>query len=241
MRKSLKELRKRQKNFEKHSKIGALFREFILGGQDGLVNVLGIILGMAVATKDPKLVIIAGLAAAFAESFSMAAVAFTSARAEADFYKSQEEKEEYEIEHYPRLERDEIQEIYRKKGFKGKLLNDIVNHVTSNKRIWRDIMMHEELGLSHEFLSPIKSTGVVLIATIMGSILPLIPFFFLPITHAISLSLIISSIALFITGAIEGKFTVGHWLKKGIQLMVIGMLAALIGIIIGELLHVNVS
>ncbi len=238
MRKSLKELRKRRQAFEKHSKVGALFREFILGGQDGLVNVLGIILGMAIATKDARIVIIAGLAAAFAESFSMAAVAFTSSRAEADFYKSQEQKEEYEIKNCPDMERDEVYEIYKKKGFKGKLLNDIINHITSNKKIWRDIMMHEELGLSHEFISPMKSMFVVLIATIVGSFLPLIPFFFLPIIPAIILSLIISAIALFVTGAIEGKFTVGHWFKKGIQLMLIGMFAALIGFIIGELLHI---
>jgi predicted membrane protein (TIGR00267 family) len=102
-------------------------------------------------------------------------------------------------------------------------------------------MMKEELGLSHEFISPAKSMFVVCIATIIGSMLPLLPFFFLPISTAIILSLIISAIALFITGAVEGKFTVGHWLKKGIQLMMIGMLAALIGFIIGELLHVNVG
>lgn len=240
MRKSLKELREKRKSFEKHSKIGALFREFILGGQDGLVNVLGVILGMAVATQDTKLVIIAGLAAAFAESFSMAAVAFTSTKAEADFYKSQENKEDYEIEHCPGVEKEEIYDIYKKKGFKGKLLNDIVKHITSNKKIWKDIMMKEELGLSKEFISPLKSMFVVCLATIIGSMLPLVSFFFFPINTAIIISLIISAVALFITGAIEAKFTVGHWLKKGVQLMIIGMLAALIGFVIGELLHIRV-
>ena len=81
MRKSLKEVRKSARKLEasseRHSKVVGLFKEFILGGQDGLVNVLGVLSGIAIATSSTKLVIIAGLAAAFAESFSMAAVAYT--------------------------------------------------------------------------------------------------------------------------------------------------------------------
>src|SRR5512147_261755 len=52
--------------------------DVILGGQDGLVNVLGVILGVAAATSDSRIVMVAGLAATFAESVSMGAVAFTS-------------------------------------------------------------------------------------------------------------------------------------------------------------------
>ena len=237
MRKSLKEVRKVG---EQHSKVGALFKEFILGGQDGLVNVLGIILGIAVATKDLKLVIIAGLAATFAESFSMAAVAYTSSKAEEDYYNSQKEKEKYEMKTIPDRERKEIYDIYYKKGFRGKLLLDIVKKITSNNKTWLKIMMNEELGLSNKFISPIKSAVVVGIAAIIGSIIPLMPFFFLSINSAIIYSLVLSAIALFITGAIESKITVGNWIKKGMQLTIIGMAAALIGFIIGKLLGVSI-
>lgn len=56
-------------------------RDVILGGQDGLVNVLGVTLGVAAASGDTRLVLAAGLAATFAESVSMAAVAYTSSLA----------------------------------------------------------------------------------------------------------------------------------------------------------------
>lgn len=236
MKKSLRAIRKSR---EQHSKVGALFREFILGGQDGLVNVLGVLLGIAIATQDSKLVIVAGLAAAFAESFSMATVVYTSVKAEEDFYKSQEQKEIYEIKESSESEKEEIYNIYYQKGFRGKLLSDIVNHITSNKKLWVNIMMKEELGLSREFISPLKSMIVVGIATIIGSIIPLISFFFFPITIAIYSTLIISAVALFVTGAIEGKFTVGHWAKKGFQLMIIGMAAAGIGFLVGKVLGVS--
>jgi len=65
----------------------------ILGGQDGLVNVLGVVLGVAAATNDTRIVLVAGLAATFAESVSMGAVAYTSTRADSDFYESERERE----------------------------------------------------------------------------------------------------------------------------------------------------
>lgn len=230
-----KSLQKKREMFEKHKKGNALFRDFILGGQDGLVNVLGIILGMAIATNNPQLVIIAGLSATFAESVSMGAVAYTSTKAATDYYDSEEEREKNEIENVPEMERIEIKDIYYKKGFRGKLLSDIVHKITSDKKMWLDTMMKEELGLSKEFAHPIKSAIIVFFAALIGSLIPLTPFFFFTINSAVILSLIISAIALFITGAIEAKMTVGSWLKKGIQLMVIGMAAALVGFLVGKL------
>ena len=100
--------------------------DIILGGQDGLVNVLGVILGVAAASGDQRIIIAAGLAATFAESVSMGAVAFTSMRARRDFYLSELEREKREMVEMPEVEREEIREIYRKKGFSGKLLEQIV-------------------------------------------------------------------------------------------------------------------
>src|SRR5713226_4120743 len=93
--------------------------DVILGGQDGLVNVLGVILGVAAATADTRIVLVAGLAATFAESVSMGAVAYTSTLADADFYDSEQEREYRHVEAAPTLERDEVRTIYQNKGFRG--------------------------------------------------------------------------------------------------------------------------
>jgi vacuolar iron transporter family protein len=55
-----------------------LLSNFILGSQDGLVNVLGILLGLTAATSDLRLIFVAAFAALGAESISMGAVAYTS-------------------------------------------------------------------------------------------------------------------------------------------------------------------
>jgi len=86
-----------------HRRSASGLSDIILGGQDGLVNVLGVILGVAAASSDPYLVVVAGLAATFAESVSMGAVAFTSTLADADYYDSEREREMRHIEQAPRL------------------------------------------------------------------------------------------------------------------------------------------
>src|SRR3989344_5818272 len=73
---------------------GENLRDFILGAQDGIVNVLGLVLGVASATYDTKVVLISGIAGLFAESISMGAVAFTSSKAARDYYKSTKRKKE---------------------------------------------------------------------------------------------------------------------------------------------------
>jgi VIT1/CCC1 family predicted Fe2+/Mn2+ transporter len=240
MKRSLEAVRGREPiHQELHSAAGALFNEFILGGQDGLVNVLGVILGMAVATSSPRLVLIAGLAAAFAESFSMAAVAYTSGRAQEDYYRSELGRENYEIEHMPEAETKEIFDIYYAKGFRGRLLDEIVHRITRDKQTWLNIMMKEELGLSRDLISPLKSGLIVGLAAMIGSLIPLAPFFFLAIRTSILVSLALSAAALFVTGAVEGKLTIGHWVRKGIELALIGMGAALIGFLVGKWLGVS--
>src|SRR5512136_1054198 len=118
-----------------HRRASAL-ADIILGGQDGLVNVLGVILGVAAATSDPHLVLVAGLAASFAESVSMGAVAYTSTLAEADFYESERAREYRHIQEVPKLEREEVRSIYEDKGFHGELLERIVDTITRDEDVW---------------------------------------------------------------------------------------------------------
>lgn len=221
--------------------IGHKLKDIILGGQDGLVNVLGVILAVASATNDSRIVIIAGLAATFAESISMAAVAYTSSKAERDYYESEVEMEKYEIEHMPQQERKEIRHIFHMKGFRGKLLDDIVKKITSSRKLWLDTMMKEELNLHKDIVSsPGKDAFLVGFSALVGSVIPLASFLLLPVAPAIVASLIISTAVLFVTGAIKAKITVGHWIKSGLEMAVIGMAAAIIGYAIGAALGVVV-
>ena len=222
---------------EKKRSHGSSLAEIILGGQDGLVNVLGIVLGVASATSNVFIVLIAGLVATFAESISMAAVAYTSTRAEQDHYWAELKQEKWEIEHVPEVETEEIRLIYMKKGFRGAELERMVKSITSNKELWISIMMTEELGLAPiETQNPVRAAGIVGVSAFVGSVIPLIPFAFLPVQTAMVASLVIATIVLFSVGAYKAKITVGSWYKSGLEMAVVGMLAAIVGWLVGKFL-----
>ena len=216
---------------------GAILRQLILGGQDGVVNTLGILLGVATATSEARLVIITGIAAAFAESISMAAVAYTSAKAQKEYYHRQREREAFEIEKFPGIEREEVEHIYRKKGFDGKILQDIVSHITSDKQKWLDEMMLNELELTEtDFDHPAKEGIVVGFSSLAGAFVPLLPFIFLPVQAAVIVSVAFSALVLFFAGAFKTKQTIGNWAKGGLELAIVGICAAIAGYVIGMLL-----
>ena len=81
---------------EMHSR-PTLLSNFILGSQDGLVNVLGILLGLTAATTDVRIFFVAALAALGAESISMGAVAYTSTAARRRVYLKEAIREGQEI------------------------------------------------------------------------------------------------------------------------------------------------
>ena len=222
-----------ERHDHKNSK-GSNLKDIILGGQDGAVNVLGVILGVAAATQDARFIIIAGLSATFAESISMAAVAYTSVKAALGHYISKLRNEEEEIKKDPKIEKREIYNVYYKKGFRGKLLNDTVKKIISNKKIWLQTIMAEELGLlPAEYSKPLKSAFIVGFSAIVGSLIPVFPFFFFPVNVSVVLALIASALALFITGMAKARLTFGSELRSGFEMLMIGMLAALAGYLVG--------
>jgi VIT1/CCC1 family predicted Fe2+/Mn2+ transporter len=122
-------------------------RDVILVGQDGLVNILGIILGVIAGGGSKTVLLAAGFAAAITESISMGAVGWTSALSERDYYAAERARESAEIDATPEAERQEIRDIYAGKGFSGALLDQVVDTITANRDAWLSTMMDEELHL----------------------------------------------------------------------------------------------
>ena len=221
---------------------GQNLRDLILGGQDGLVNVMGIVLGVASATSDVQVVVIAGLVATFAESISMAAVAYTSMQAERAYYESIVEKEKRDMKNVPHEEEAEVREIYYKMGFRGNLLDQIVAKITSNHELWLKVMLSQELGLeTKDMPDPIRSAFLVGFSAFIGSLIPMIPFFLFPTNIPLSmmLSVVMGVIVLFAAGAYKAKVTTGSWWKSGIEIAVVGTTAAIAGYLIGAWLGAN--
>lgn len=220
--------------------IGRRLRDIILGGQDGLVNVLGLVLGVAAATQKTSVIIVAGLAATFSESIAMGGVAYTSALAERDYYLSELAREQREIEEVPEVETEEVRQIFREKGLKGETLERVVRDITSDNAVWLDVMMRDELHLSPVTTKGLTGRAILTgVSTLIGSLIPLIPFLILPVVPATIIAVPLCAAVLFGVGAYKALTLVGDWRISGLQMLIIGMASAFAGYLIGRILHVS--
>jgi VIT1/CCC1 family predicted Fe2+/Mn2+ transporter len=218
----------------------SLLSDFILGSQDGLVNVLGILLGVSAATNNVKLIYVAALAALGAESISMGAVAYTSTVAKRRQYMKEVSREQLEMKQDNATELEEVRGILMRLGYKGVELDTLTSQIASNPKAMLEFMMSFELKLSPVDKGDAKrSFAVVLASTVFGSIIPMIPFLFVTaatISAGTIASIILSGALLFFIGAYEARSTVGSIWRSGLQLMIIGLSAGFAGYLIGHLI-----
>ena len=236
--------RKAQENAtgEKHARSG-LLADFILGSQDGIVNVLAVLLGVAAAALQQygsasvafRVIVAGGLAATFGESISMGAVAYTSTLARRDQYLGELAREEKEMLEVPEVERQEVREVFRRWGFDGQELDDAVRHICSKPKAWLEFMMAHELRLAPlEEGQARKSAVLVGFAAVFGSIIPLVPFLAFPSDIVLGMigSIIVAAITLFLNGWYKGRTTIGRPYRSGTQMLIIGIVSAIAGFLI---------
>jgi len=164
--------------------------------------------------------------------------AVRSSVSERDYYEAERARETAEIDTMPQAERQEIRDIYASKGFSGELLDGVVNTITANRDTWLTTMMDEELHLQPVQSRDILRTAVVIgVATLIGHLIPLVPFVVLPRTPALVLAIVLSAAALFGVGAYTAVTLVGDWRKSGLKFLAIGLGAAAIGFFVGRLFN----
>jgi vacuolar iron transporter family protein len=224
--------------FHRHDGTKDWLRDVILGGQDGLVNILGIVLGVIAGGGSQAVLVAAGFAAAITESISMGAVGYSSSVADRDYYLAQRRIEEAAITQEPEFEEHELRELYAQKGFSGPLLDSVVTTITEDRQRWLRTIMGEERQLSPVAHSEVFRVSVVItLATLVGHLIPLAPFLFLDRGAALVSAIVLSALVLFGVGVYSAVTRVGSWWQNGIKMVAIGLSAAGIGFVIGHLFH----
>jgi VIT1/CCC1 family predicted Fe2+/Mn2+ transporter len=215
-----------------------LLADFILGSQDGLVNVLGVLLGLVSAGQSRSVVLIATFAALAAETISMAAVAYTTTRSRRSFYLAEAQREEWEMKNLPDAERREVDDILSQWGFEGEEKSRLLDQIIAKPKAMLDLMMAFELHLAPVSEDqPRRSFYLVGIATVVGSVIPIIPFLVTTnvITAAI-VAIILAAIVLFAVGWYEARTTIGSVWKSGARMLAIGLTAGFAGFLVGFLI-----
>jgi predicted membrane protein (TIGR00267 family) len=138
----------------------------------------------------------------------------------------------------PQAERAEIRDIYSAKGFKGDLLEQVVDTITASRDRWLSTMMDEELHLQ-PVRSPdiLRSAVIITIATLIGHLIPILPFVWMSRTPALVLAIVLSALVLFGVGVYSAVTLVGDWRRSGAKMVAIGLGAAAVGFLVGRLFH----
>ncbi|HUP64411.1 MAG TPA: VIT1/CCC1 transporter family protein [Thermoanaerobaculia bacterium] len=211
-------------------------RDFVYGGIDGAVTTFAIVSGVVGAQLSASIVLILGVANLLADGFSMAASNFSGTRAEHDERERVREMEHRHIRLYPDGEREEIRQIFARKGFEGEELDMIVERITSDDDLWVNTMIQEEYGLPMEIRSPWVAAGSTMLAFVICGAVPLLPFF-ADSENAPAWSLAATLFVFFGIGSAKSRWSVIPWWRSGLETLSIGAVAAGIAYGVGVLLR----
>ena len=225
---------------EPHITESASIRDIVFGFGDGINTSLGIVAGVGGAVIAADVVILAALIGMFTGAKAMAVQNYLAVKSHREILESEIKREEFEIENMPDRERQEIEQVYRAKGFEGKELEMVVDKITSNKDVWLKTMLTEELGLNLDIIgSPIKGALVMFGSFLLGGILPILPYFVVKAGLISSVTAIVTAIVMsiassFVVGALKAKLAKKNWIKGGIEMAGLGTGVALVGFGIGS-------
>lgn len=211
-------------------------RDTVFGMQDGLVSTLGAVTGIAAGTGDAPLVALAGLVVVAVETLSMAAGSYLSAKSEREYLESLIEEERAQHAADPEGERREIRRMYAERGYAPEEIAAIERRLMSDARLLLEDMAHKELGVIPDRLErPSGNAAFMALSYIVGGGIPVLPYFFLPISDARVLSIALTGLALFAMGAAKGRLVRRPWARSGAEMLAVGAAACALGYVVGRL------
>lgn len=227
----------------KHKTVGGnALRAAVLGGNDGLVSNMSLVMGVAGATGGSG-VLLAGVAGLLAGALSMALGEWISVKSSQELYERQMALEQEEIELHPEAEKKELALIYMAKGISEAEAWKMAETTMADKAHAHEVLVKEELGINAEELqgSAWEAALASFFLFAVGAVLPVLPFFFGSGTPAVIWSLALSALGLFLIGAAITLFTGKSVWYSGFRQVLFGLAAAGVTFFIGKLIGVSIA
>jgi VIT1/CCC1 family predicted Fe2+/Mn2+ transporter len=226
---------------EHRNTAGKYLKSLVYGGLDGIITTFAVVAGVAGASLSSGVVLILGFANLIADGLSMAIGDYLSTKAESEYNRAEREREAWEVDHYPEGEKKEMVELYNAKGLSPREAETITDILSKKKDAWVSIMMVEELGILESDESPLRNALVTFVSFAVFGFVPLLIYVvagFFPALKGSSfpLSIILTAGTLFTLGALKVKFTNRNWVVSGMEMMLVGGIAAAAAYGIGVLL-----
>lgn len=224
-------IRRRLESGPKHNYL----RDWIYGGIDGAVTTLAVVTGVAGAQLSSWIILALGFANLFADGFSMAAGNYLGTKSEHDDWRRLQDIENRHIDLAPDGEREEVRQIFARKGFQGEELRRIVDLITADRERWVQTMLMDEYGLPHAIRSPWIASLCTFTAFLICGLVPLLPYLFVN-EHSLGLSAIMTGFVFFAIGSIKSKWSTSSWWHSGLTTLIIGTIAATLAYFTGVMI-----
>ncbi len=210
-------------------------RSIIFGAEDGIVSTWGLVVGVSAATHDSSLVILAGLAAAIPGAFSMAAGDYLGSKSKRELQERGVRDARAHISRRKKSILARLHKQYRAEGFTDREVTPWLRRLSMNKTLLLR-KYEEEYGLVPEsFDNPLLNAFVMFSFFILGALIPLFPFFLFSVSLAPFVSFGSAVLGLFAVGSLKTRITGRSWWRSGLEMLIVGFTAALVGYLIGLL------
>ena len=212
-------------------------REAIFGAQDGVTSILAVVITVATATNEQLTVLIAGLAAALAEVLSMGAGEYMSSKSQREIFLGQIEKERREVEERPGESEAEVAFMLEREGLPESAAKRVAAELARAPKVLLKTMVEKELGLTvDEGGSPLQGALILAGAFAVAALIPIGPFFFLPVSVALFVAVALSAVVMFGLGVAKSRLTGRSPIRSGLEIVALVFAASLGGWIFGSLL-----
>ncbi len=203
-------------------------KQIVFGIQDGLVTTIILTTTLAYVSNT-RILIISALTAGVGGAISMATGTYLGAKTQKDVLeiKVNNSKERAEI-----LIEEELRAENMKKTDITKFMDVIRDYPTFGKKIVSNLILGVDID---KIENPVIDATFMGISFLVGAIIPTLPYIFLKVPIALPLSIILSAITLLVIGLVKTVEKGQSRIKNGLEIMIIGMIAALLGYLIGRI------
>lgn len=211
-----------------------IIRAGVMGSNDGILSVAGIVIGVAGATSNTFSIFISGIAGMIAGTVSMAMGEYVSVNSESDSQKNAVEKQKVALRDNYQTEFNIVKEKYMNTGISDELATKATTEMMNKDALVTTV--REKYGFNvNQFTSPYAAAIASMISFPTGSILPLVAISLFPANINVVATFIAVLIALSLTGYAAAKLSNANRLKSTLRNVASGMLTMLVTYLIGLL------
>ena len=215
---------------------GGVVRNVVYGFNDGLTANFGLIAGVVGASVSREVVLLTGLSGLVASAFSMGASGYLAATSQREVDANEVNVQRAELVLWPERESAYLATLYQEKGLSASEAATAARRVMSDPEVALRELAREKLGIAGDGESALREGVTTGLATTVGALVPLLPYFFAGGVAAAAASFAVSMAAHFLVGAARSALTGRGWFRSGFDMFAVGLGVAAAGYVVGYLL-----